>query len=1172
MAGSIRASLGGVIVFFAFATGAMGGAPQRFEAENATLVGLQTSNARPGFSGTGFVTGFDNGADHLDFFVNAAAGIYDIRIGYSAPNGEKQYQLEVNGEIQQGLFLPRNDFSSVHGGKYSLQQGQNTIVIRPFWGFYDIDYIEIEPAAVVLPMQPDHVLNDPLATNSTKNLYSYMKSLYGTKVLSGQQELTDIQYVTTTTGRAPAIGFFDLNDYSPASLEHGVNPAGQVESWINWAQSGAGRGIVSLSWHWVAPADLIDTPGHEWYLGFYVHATTFNIAQVLADPMGERYQLVIRDIDAIATQLAKFQTANIPVLWRPLHEADGAWFWWGGQGPNPFIQLWRLMYDRLVNVHGLHNLIWVYTTENHPDWYPGDDYVDIVSRDIYADASSSLSGHWETLQSLYNGTRLVALSESGTLPDPDKFRELGTWWSFFSIWTGSYVRDIPAGALTATYTDPDVITLDELPDWRNFNPGEPMPPANDNCGDAIEICNGMVAGNTTDATNDGIGACDDISSADVWYSYTPSQNGMLSITLNPVFDGVLSAYTGCPGGAANEITCHDAGSVGQAEMSMIAVTAGQTYLIRVAGYQGQSGAFSLTLAGPDCGVVPPTPANDNCADAVEVCNGMFNGSSTGATNDGIGACDNISSADVWYAYSPTQNGTLNVTLASGFDTVLSIYSGCPGGAENEITCHDAGSAGENEFSSIPVTAGLTYIIRVAGYQGQSGAFMLTISGPACDATPTPTPTPTPTNTPTPTPTPTPTSTATPTPTTTATPTPSPTSSPSPTPTPAFTPIPPGSSATLNFTETGGNAHGWEGGAAGGFGGSASLNSAGLCMTVPDAGDNFVVWASPENFLELQNGVIYRIRITLSTDQTLADAIPLFFFVYDNFQSSGGGNNYGGFFWVLDVDGGAQGIGRTGGRTTYDFYVAPIAINHPQWVAQAFLPAADAENDLRLQYRVIDANAALLTDADSGAICVANVEIAAISRSTLSLIATEFNAPITAATHFAEALDEVGSGGTATINELTNTVRYQLATTGDVRKSLGFFNPAFGNENLQLFPVVWAGNSLYRTRSRIRAESTDLDPIDVLFLANDTTTVELGASQYVTRGSPGGAMDRLASPKTTVAEYEAYFFSQNATLSMTPDANRLRPLAIFFNTGNQAGDGTGGDSTIVESLEVERLAE
>jgi mannan endo-1,4-beta-mannosidase len=320
-----------------------------------------------------------------------------------------------------------------------------------------------EPKEVV---RPSKKLTDPQATSEAKSLMSYLADSYGRKTLSGQQELNEINYVHSVTGKYPAIGAFDLMEYSPSRVEHGADPNGSVESYIRWANSGGG--MVSLSWHWNAPTDLIDEPNKEWWRGFYTRATTFDIEAVLADPNGEKYQLLIRDLDAIAVQLAKFRDANLPVLWRPLHEASGGWFWWGAKGPRPFIELWRLMHDRYVNYHHLHNLVWVYTA-GAPAWYPGNDYVDIASMDVYPRSpKDSMGGSWQDAQKQFEGVKMVALSECGILPNADKIRANKTWWLWFSVWSGRRIHDVNQAFLDSVYHDADVITRDELIDWKHY--------------------------------------------------------------------------------------------------------------------------------------------------------------------------------------------------------------------------------------------------------------------------------------------------------------------------------------------------------------------------------------------------------------------------------------------------------------------------------------------------------------------------------------------------------------------------------------------------------------------------------------------------------------------------------------------------------------------------------
>jgi mannan endo-1,4-beta-mannosidase len=175
-----------------------------------------------------------------------------------------------------------------------------------------------------------------------------------------------------------------------------------------------------------------------WWSGFYTRATTFDVDKALRDPKSANYQLLLRDIDVIARELKKFQAAGIPVLWRPLHEADGGWFWWGAKGPRPFKTLWRLMYDRLTNHHQLHNLIWVYTgTPSKMNWYPGDDVVDVFGIDSYpSDRNDPLSSVWEESVAKFGGRKLIALTEFKGVPDVAKMRRYGVKWGYFVSWTG----------------------------------------------------------------------------------------------------------------------------------------------------------------------------------------------------------------------------------------------------------------------------------------------------------------------------------------------------------------------------------------------------------------------------------------------------------------------------------------------------------------------------------------------------------------------------------------------------------------------------------------------------------------------------------------------------------------------------------------------------------------
>ena len=315
-------------------------------------------------------------------------------------------------------------------------------------------------------VRPPKKLTDPNATSETKSLMSFLVDYYGQQVLSGQQDMSEMNYIYSVTGKWPAVGVLDLMDYSPSRIAYGANPTGTVESYISWANSG--NGILSSSWHWNAPTDLINDQNAPWWSGFYTYATTFDIQAALADPCGTDYQLVLRDLDAIAVQLKKFPGRKSAFAVAASSRGIRRMVLVGRKGPGPFIQLWQLMYNRYVNYHHLHNLIWVYTVGD-PAWYPGDNYVDIVGMDIYpSDPNTSMVGYWLDTQSYFEGVKLVTLSESGIVPDPNKIRADKVWWSWFSVWTGSFIEDTNQTFLNSVYHDADIITLDELIDWKHY--------------------------------------------------------------------------------------------------------------------------------------------------------------------------------------------------------------------------------------------------------------------------------------------------------------------------------------------------------------------------------------------------------------------------------------------------------------------------------------------------------------------------------------------------------------------------------------------------------------------------------------------------------------------------------------------------------------------------------
>lgn len=138
------------------------------------------------------------------------------------------------------------------------------------------------------------------------------------------------------------------------------------------------------------------------------------------------------------------------------------------------------MFDLFVNTKGLHNLIWVWTTDEAADaieWYPGDEYVDVVGRDYYyypREANhSSLVGSFETVKDLFGGRKIITLSENGSVPYPDEMKADGANWSWFMPWYGDYAmagwaNDNTAETWNTVMNNEYTITLEDMPGWDKY--------------------------------------------------------------------------------------------------------------------------------------------------------------------------------------------------------------------------------------------------------------------------------------------------------------------------------------------------------------------------------------------------------------------------------------------------------------------------------------------------------------------------------------------------------------------------------------------------------------------------------------------------------------------------------------------------------------------------------
>lgn len=458
-----------------------------FEAEDATLTGAATvSNSISGYSGSGYVGGFtETGATARFTFDIAKAGSYDIIVAANSMGKAASAQVNLDAPALETIEMSAVDGWQLYTIKaVSITEGQHRIRISAKSGSFSVDYFKIVKNEGLSSdtYKLDYELSNPNADDNAKRLFSYLLDNYGVNVISGQYgangkgaKSPEYAAITSGTGEAPAIMGFDMMEYSPSRLPHlgGYDKLSITEKAIEWAKDYGG--IVTFCWHWTPDEQYLGKNNKPWYSGFYTEATTFDIKAAMSGEDEYGYNSLIRDIDAIAVELQKLEDAGVPVLWRPLHEASGGWFWWGTD-KDSCIELWKVMYDRLTNYHGLNNLIWVWNGQK-TGWYPGDEYVDIIGEDIYADSGDTSSQSRRFYRAMEDSqNKMICLSENGVIPDIDNMLDDNIMWSWFGTWNGSYIqineklsdKSTPVEIIKKVYNHSRVITLSELPDWDSY--------------------------------------------------------------------------------------------------------------------------------------------------------------------------------------------------------------------------------------------------------------------------------------------------------------------------------------------------------------------------------------------------------------------------------------------------------------------------------------------------------------------------------------------------------------------------------------------------------------------------------------------------------------------------------------------------------------------------------
>lgn len=311
---------------------------------------------------------------------------------------------------------------------------------------------------------------NPNAQPEVQRVLDYLKENRGNRLILGQHTQTmeqpELEHIRRITGKLPALCGFELLGYSPnirpedsgeECMTEVVNARGTLRKAWEWARLG---GLITFTWHWFSPLGGRDK-------SFYSENTDFSASRAAQSGTPENAAF-LNDLDYMAGLLRPFSDEHIPILWRPFHEAEGIWFWWGREGAEPCKKLYRLMFERFTERHRLDNLIWV---QNSPkvENYPGDDVVDIISRDLYPPAHehTDLAREYAEISGSISTEKLAAVAEIGTIPDVPALIEHRVPWSWFMTWSGSFTTSenfTSYDELRRAYSCENAVTLDKLPE------------------------------------------------------------------------------------------------------------------------------------------------------------------------------------------------------------------------------------------------------------------------------------------------------------------------------------------------------------------------------------------------------------------------------------------------------------------------------------------------------------------------------------------------------------------------------------------------------------------------------------------------------------------------------------------------------------------------------------
>ena len=251
----------------------------------------------------GYVQDFTGQEDTCDFQITVAEdGFYDLKFRAAGLGGYKENRILVDDISVGNLVSSTEEFEEKVIKRNFLSAGEHKITVEGYWGYIALDSLTVlESKELAADRELDVTLSNPDAGECARRLMSYLADQYGTNFISGQYcdgglYGHEMACIFKATGKFPAMVGLDMMEYSPSRVANG----------------------------------------------------------------SEGKSILLSDMDAVAKELQTLWDAKVPILWRPLHEASGGWFWWGDCSPDSYCELYRLMYEKFTKEYELDNLIFAF--------------------------------------------------------------------------------------------------------------------------------------------------------------------------------------------------------------------------------------------------------------------------------------------------------------------------------------------------------------------------------------------------------------------------------------------------------------------------------------------------------------------------------------------------------------------------------------------------------------------------------------------------------------------------------------------------------------------------------------------------------------------------------------------------------------------------------------------